>query len=117
MPLAVHTRASSAADGRARWCGADKGLVEIRAPKYGSERKVHLADGLVEMLSARLAAHCPGTDPGRFVFGFGQDVPPDQNTVGFWWRKARAAAGCDAVKLHDLRHFYASGLIAAGATW
>jgi integrase len=28
--------------------------------------------------------------------------------------KARAKAGCDAVKLHDLRHFYASGLIAAG---
>jgi integrase len=42
-----------------------------------------------------------------------QDVPPHQNTVGFWWRKARATAGCGAVKLHDLRHFYASGLIAA----
>ncbi|HYV78914.1 MAG TPA: tyrosine-type recombinase/integrase [Streptosporangiaceae bacterium] len=30
------------------------------------------------------------------------------------WRKARTAAGCGTVKLHDLRHFYASGLIAAG---
>ena len=27
---------------------------------------------------------------------------------------ARTAAGCSAVKLHDLRHFYASGLFAAG---
>jgi integrase len=90
------------------------GQVEIRPPKYGSERSVYLADGLVEILAEHVAAHCPGTDPGRWLFGFGKDVPPHQNTVGFWWRKARAAAGCAAVKLHDLRHFYASGLIAAG---
>lgn len=93
---------------------ADGGTVEIRPPKYGSERTVYLAGGLVEILSAHVAGHCPGTDPRRFVFGFGRDVPPHQNTVGFWWRKARTAAGCGAVKLHDLRHFYASGLIAAG---
>ena len=30
------------------------------------------------------------------------------------WRTARAKAGCPAVHLHHLRHFYASGLIAAG---
>ena len=89
------------------------GTVEIRPPKYGSERTVYLADGLVEILSAHVAAHCPGKDPDRFLFGFAA-VPPHQNTVGYWWRKARMAAGCDAVKLHDLRHFYASGLIAAG---
>jgi integrase len=41
-------------------------------------------------------------------------MPPHQNAVGTWWRKARTAAGCGSVKLHDLRHFYASGLIAAG---
>ncbi len=90
------------------------GAVEIRPPKYGSERAVYLADGLVEILSAHVAAHCPGADPGRWLFGFGADVPPHQNTVGFWWRKARAAAGCGPVKLHDLRHYFASGLIAAG---
>ena len=90
------------------------GTVEIRPPKYGSERTVYLADGLVTILAAHVAAHCPGTDPGRWLFGFGGDVPPHQNTVGHWWRKARMAAGCGAVKLHDLRHFYASGLIAAG---
>jgi integrase len=90
------------------------GTVEIRAPKYGSERMVSLAGGLVEILAEHVAAHCPGADPGRWLFGFGGDVPPHQNTVGFWWRKARTAAGCGAVKLHDLRHFFASGLIAAG---
>ena len=40
--------------------------------------------------------------------------PPHQNTVGCWWRKTRTAPGSPTVKLHDLRHFYASGLIAAG---
>jgi len=90
------------------------GHVEIRAPKYGSERAVYLADGLVEILAAHVAAHCPGFGSGRWLFGFGKDLPPHQNTVGFWWRKARTAAGCGAVKLHDLRHFFASGLIAAG---
>jgi integrase len=43
--------------------GANGGPVEIRPPKYGSERAVCLADGLVEILSAHVAAHCPGTAP------------------------------------------------------
>ena len=90
------------------------GQIEIRPPKYGSERTVYLADGLVTILAAHIAAHCPGADSGRWLFGFGKDVPPHQNTVGYWWRQARTAAECGAVKLHDLRHFYASGLIAAG---
>jgi integrase len=91
---------------------ANGGQLEIRPPKYGSERTVYLADGLVTILSAHVAAHCPGDDPGRWLFG--GELPPHQNTVGHWWRKARTAAGCPAVKLHDLRHYYASGLIAAG---
>lgn len=36
------------------------------------------------------------------------------NTVGYWWRKTLRDAGLTGIKLHDLRHFYASGLIAAG---
>ncbi|WP_268952454.1 tyrosine-type recombinase/integrase [Saccharopolyspora terrae] len=45
-----------------------------------------------------------------------EDYPPEGRcaAVGYWWRKARRAAKCDDVRLHDLRHFYASGLIAAG---
>jgi integrase len=61
---------------------ADGGTVEIRPPKYGRERTVYLADGLVEILSAHVAAHCPGTAPAQFMFGFGKAVPPHQNTVG-----------------------------------
>jgi integrase len=91
-----------------------EGAAEIRPPKYGSERTVYLADDLVTILSAHVAEHCPGTDPGRFLFGFGQDVPLHHNAAGFWWNQARKVTGCTGVKLHDLRHFYASGLIAAG---
>jgi integrase len=37
-----------------------------------------------------------------------------QNTVGYWWRRTLRDAGLSGVKLHDLRHFYASGLIGQG---
>jgi len=40
--------------------------------------------------------------------------PPHQNTVGYQWRSARTAVGLPHVRLHDLRHYFASGLIAAG---
>jgi integrase len=33
--------------------------------------------------------------------------------MGYSGRKTRTAVDCPTVKLHDLRHFYASGLIAA----
>jgi integrase len=36
------------------------GQVEIRPPKYGSERVLYLADGLVESLSMHIAVHCRG---------------------------------------------------------
>ena len=36
------------------------------------------------------------------------------NDIDWRWRATRAAARLPHVRLHDLRHFYASGLIAAG---
>jgi integrase len=92
---------------------ASKAEVEIRAPKYGSERVVYLADGLVTILKAHIG-RLPGEGADRWLFRGEQGNPPHQNTVGYWWRKARKDAHCPALKLHDLRHFYASGLIAAG---
>jgi integrase len=75
---------------------ANGGKVEIRPPKYGSGRTVYLADALVEILAAHVAAHCPGGDPGRWLFAPGAGVPAHQNTVGYWWRKTREAATCAA---------------------
>jgi integrase len=90
----------------------DGGTVLISPPKYGSERPVFLADGLLELLSVHVK-DMPESTPGWLFLGEGQD-PPHQNTVGYWWRKTCRAAGVDGFTLHDLRHFYASGLIAAG---
>ena len=48
-----------------------------------------------------------------FVGGAGT-LPPHQNSVSERWRATCRRAGVQGFTLHDLRHFYASGLIAAG---
>jgi hypothetical protein len=45
------------------------------------------------------------------------DDPPHQNTVGYWWRKTARDASLSGIKLHNLRHFYASASSPPGATW
>jgi integrase len=37
---------------------APGGAIELRAPKYGSERQVYLAPSLVDLLAGHVAAHC-----------------------------------------------------------
>lgn len=91
------------------------GVVEIRAPKYGSERTVFLAPSMVSILSEHLRQYRPRDDQSRWLFvGEQSDQPPHQNTIGHRWRQTLAAAGLAGIRLHDLRHFYASGLIADG---
>ena len=89
------------------------GTVDVRAPKYGSERVVYLADSLLNVLAEHIATYgTAGKD--QWLFAGEGDDPPHQNSVGYWWRKTLREAGLSGIKLHDLRHFYASGLIAAG---
>jgi integrase len=92
---------------------------EIRAPKYGSERTIYLPDGLLAMLSQHVARREVGNlsaaDKSAWLFVGGTDaLPPRQGLVGERWRATCKRAGVPEIKLHDLRHFYASGLIAAG---
>lgn len=91
---------------------AGKQEVEIRAPKYGSERVVFIPDGLVAMLAAHVE-HI-GVRPQGWLFVGAGSNPPHQNTITYRWRKTLRDAGLSGIKLHDLRHFYASGLIAQG---
>jgi integrase len=86
--------------------------IVIRGPKYGSERVVHLADGLIDLIAQHVTEVGTAGDE-QWLFSQGNG-PVHQNSIGYWWRKTLHAAGLSGIKLHDLRHFYASGLIAAG---
>lgn len=90
------------------------GGVEITPPKYGSERTVFLADRLVQLISIHVAPWGQDHAASRWLFVGAAGNPPHQNTVGYWWRRTCKAAGVEGVTLHDLRHFFASGLIATG---
>jgi integrase len=88
--------------------------VEVRPPKYGSERAVFIPDDLVTLL-AQHVEQLPGTSPGRWLFPGEDGIRPlHQNSAGYHWRRARGAAGLPTARFHHMRHFYASGLIAAG---
>jgi len=83
---------------------------EIRAPKWDSYRVVHVPEDLIVILSKHV----------RNIGVFGNEqwlfpgAPMKNSKAATWWDKAAEAAGVEGVTLHDLRHFYASGLIAAG---
>ncbi|WP_211349085.1 tyrosine-type recombinase/integrase [Nocardioides litoris] len=91
---------------------AGAGKVEIKAPKYNSKREVAIPPELTTMLGDHIATLPPAARGLLFPNTDGE--PVHQNTIGHRWRRAAAAAGLTGVRLHDLRHFYASGLIAAG---
>ncbi|MBM4470286.1 tyrosine-type recombinase/integrase [Rhodococcus hoagii] len=91
---------------------ANGGEVELRAPKYGSERTVPAPDRLLEALAEHIRLFV-GTEPGAWLFPGENGHPWHQNSVGYRWHKTRKAAGLETLRLHDLRHFYALGLIAA----
>jgi len=46
----------------------DDGRMEIRGPKYGSERTVYISDQLVTMLSEHVRLYLPGNEPQRWLF-------------------------------------------------
>ncbi|MCU1624877.1 MAG: phage integrase family protein [Frankiales bacterium] len=92
---------------------AGGGEVEIRPPKYRSERVVYLPDELLAQLALHIQRYACDLPEAWMFTGTGDD-PPHQNTVGHQWRNACKRASVNGVTLHDLRHFYASALIAAG---
>jgi integrase len=99
---------------------AGKDLVEavagitviVRPPKYESERTIYLPDELVAILSEHVRQHTPSGDPTRWLFSEG-GRPWHDNLVDYRWRSSRTDVAV-SFKLHELRHYFASGLIAAG---
>ena len=86
--------------------------VVVRRPKYESERTIYLPDELVAILSEHVRQHTRAGEPDRWLFDEG-GRPWHDNLVDYRWRSTRTDAGL-TTKLHDLRHYFASGLIAAG---
>ena len=86
--------------------------VMIRPPKYESERTIYLPDELVTILSEHVRQHTPNSEPTRWLFNE-SGKPWHDNLVDYRWRSTRTDAGV-TYKLHELRHYCASGLIAAG---
>jgi integrase len=91
---------------------AKGGRVVVTPPKYGSERTVHIPEELATLLAAHASEGTHGAE--RWLFTSTTGDPPHQNTVGYAWRATAARAAVEGFTLHDLRHFFASGLIAAG---
>lgn len=96
-----------------RGATATSGGIDVRAPKQGSERTVFLPDGLITLLGRHIT-RLPGTGPQRWLFRDERGNPPGPSTISARWLAARRAADCPSVTVHSLRHYYASGLIAAG---
>jgi integrase len=90
---------------------AGGGGIEVRAPKFSSERDVFVPEMLTDLLASHAASNTDGhvrplfTHSGRLL---------DHNMVWRRWHAACARAGVSGINLHAVRHYYASGLIAAG---
>ena len=85
------------------------GGSELGPPKAESERVVYLPAGLVVMLREHIDVW--GLD-GQLFWAAGRKLMTG-SSADFRWRQAKERTGLSC-KIHDLRHFYASGLIAAG---
>ncbi len=94
--------------------GATSTTTEIVPPKHGSERVLHIPAELSDLVAAHVGQL--GTwGSEQWLFGTGADVRLNRNSAGNLWRSVRARADlADSLTLHDLRHWFASGLIADG---
>ena len=92
-----------------RWEDVALGESELRlADSKTGARVVPLSPAAVELLAALPRLHgnpwvVPGRKPGARLSG-----------LDHAWRKVRARAGLDDVRVHDLRHSYASRALALG---
>ena len=77
-----------------------------------SVRTVPAGDWVLEEITAHIERY--GTGPGQVIMSTRSGRMVNRNTFGNAWRAAVAAAGLPTgTRYHDLRHFYASALIAA----
>ena len=97
--------------------GSKRGQTKVVPPKHGSERPVHVGEELTNILAKHIEDHGLTEDPThpgmKFIFGR-EGYVYQRNNAGHAWRRIRERVGLEAFTLHDLRHFFASALIADG---
>ena len=91
--------------------GENRASTTVTAPKAGSARTVYVSDELVQLLSTHVRDFGTWGEDG-WMFGVGTLL--NRNSAGHLWRETRKRVGMEGFTLHSLRHFFASGLIAAG---
>jgi len=94
----------------------DRRLWRIPLPKSGKARHVPLSDGMLQLLGrvqAQQAQWPAAMLPCPWVFANPDTAKP---YVSFFcaWRTARKKAGLPEVRIHDLRHSFASFLVNSG---
>lgn len=94
------------------------GAVLVKTPKSGAQRTVSLSRQAVEALvEQRQFVEAIGPTP--WVFPSWRKDPTGQTPrradwLSQRWAKHRARVGADDIRLHDLRHWFATQLIASG---
>lgn len=100
--------------------GATVANRSVVPPKFGSERVVYVPEELTTILARHIEKHgtstvedVPGADDNdAWLFTTPAGHLYTRAAAGGQWRRTREKAGLEEFTLHDLRHFYASGLIA-----
>lgn len=103
-----------------KWGYVDKssGIWTVPISKNGKKRRITLSNAALQILeetrSLNRALHLPTSD-SDYVF---LNPKTGQNYHSFYaaWHRIREKVGLDSVRIHDLRHTYASLLINNGAS-
>lgn len=93
--------------------GQTRGQTREADPKAKSDRWVAIPEELVVILAEHIRTVGVMGDE-EWLFTPDAEHVFNRNSAGHRWREACRAAGIAGFTLHDLRHFYASGLIASG---
>lgn len=94
--------------------GENNAGLRIVPPKAFSRRTLYVPEDLTVMLGRHVEEIGAREHAGELYFFSNGGSLFQRNSAGHQWRQAAKAAGLTGFTLHSLRHFYASGLIAAG---
>ena len=95
----------------ARWIDVDfsRKIWTVPMSKNGLPRQIHLSDGAANVLKSQFAI----TGNSYYVFPNPKTRQP-YACIFHSWDKARKEAGLDQLRIHDLRHSFASTLVNKG---